>query len=85
MLLDLPIIPGPGGIGRVRAIGPDATKLAVGDWVFCDPTVRSRDDVVAPDITLQGLTRRAAPAACACSSIFATARMPSRCACRPRT
>ena len=23
--LDLPIIPGPGGIGRVRAIGPDAT------------------------------------------------------------
>ena len=54
--LDLPIIPGPGGIGRVRAIGPDATKLAVGDWVFCDPTVRSRDDVVAPDIALQGLT-----------------------------
>ncbi len=54
--LDLPIIPGPGGIGRVHAIGPDATKLSVGDWVFCDPTVRSRDDVVAPDIALQGLT-----------------------------
>jgi alcohol dehydrogenase len=54
--LDLPIIPGPGGIGRVRAIGPDATKLAIGDWVFCDPTVRSRDDIVAPDIALQGLT-----------------------------
>ena len=54
--LDLPIIPGPGGIGRVCAIGPDATKLAVGDWVFCDPTVRSRDDIVAPDIALQGLT-----------------------------
>ncbi|NUR11102.1 MAG: zinc-binding alcohol dehydrogenase family protein [Bradyrhizobium sp.] len=54
--LDLPIIPGPGGIGRVRAIGPDATKLAIGDWVFCDPTVRSRDDAVAPDIALQGLT-----------------------------
>src|ERR1700761_7530078 len=48
--LDLPIIPGPGGIGRVRATGPDATKLRVGDWVFCDPTVRSRDDAVAPDI-----------------------------------
>lgn len=30
--------------------------LAVGDWVFCDPTVRSRDDIVAPDIALQGLT-----------------------------
>ncbi|KYK47335.1 alcohol dehydrogenase [Bradyrhizobium liaoningense] len=54
--LDLPIVPGPGGIGRVRAIGPDATRLAVGDWVFCDPTVRSRDDCVAPDIALQGLT-----------------------------
>ncbi|MDH2353550.1 zinc-binding alcohol dehydrogenase family protein [Bradyrhizobium sp. SSUT112] len=54
--LDLPIIPGPGGIGRMRAIGPDATKLAIGDWVFCDPTVRSRDDAAAPDIALQGLT-----------------------------
>jgi NADPH:quinone reductase-like Zn-dependent oxidoreductase len=54
--LDLPVIPGPGGIGRVRAIGPDATRLAIGDWVFCDPTVRSRDDAVAPDIALQGLT-----------------------------
>jgi len=54
--LELPIIPGPGGIGRVRAIGPDATKLSVGDWVFCDPTVRSRDDIVSPDIALQGLT-----------------------------
>jgi alcohol dehydrogenase len=39
----------------VREIGPDATHLAVGDWVFCDPTVRSRDDVVSPDILLQGL------------------------------
>ncbi|MGY8664869.1 zinc-binding alcohol dehydrogenase family protein [Bradyrhizobium sp. UFLA05-109] len=56
--LDLPVIPGPGGIGRVRAIGPDATKLAVGDCVFCDPTVRSRDDAVSPDITLQALSAR---------------------------
>ena len=45
--LDLPVIPGPGGIGRVRELGPDATHLAVGDWVFCDPTVRSRDDMLA--------------------------------------
>ena len=57
-LLDLPVIPGPGGIGRVRAIGPDATQLAVGDWVFCDPTVRSRDDALSPDITLQGWSAR---------------------------
>ncbi len=55
-LLDLPVIPGPGAIGRVRALGPDATRLVVGDWVFCDPTVRSRDDAQAPDITLQAWT-----------------------------
>jgi alcohol dehydrogenase len=55
-LLSLPVIPGPGAIGRVRAAGPDATQLAVGDWVFCDPTIRARDNAVAPDIILQGLT-----------------------------
>ena len=53
-LLDVPVVPGPGAIGRVRAVGPDATHLAAGDWVYCDPTVRSRDDVRSPDITLQG-------------------------------
>ena len=57
-LMELPMIPGPGAIGRVRAIGPDATHLAAGDWVYCDPTVRSRDDALAPDITLQGWTPR---------------------------
>ncbi len=25
--------------------GPDTKHLAVGDWLVCDPTVRSRDDV----------------------------------------
>ena len=53
-LLDLPAVPGPGAIARVRTVGPDATHLAVGDWVYCDPTVRSRDDALAPDILLQG-------------------------------
>ncbi|WP_315738245.1 MULTISPECIES: zinc-binding alcohol dehydrogenase family protein [unclassified Bradyrhizobium] len=57
-LLDLPVIPGTGGVGRVSALGPDATHLAIGDWVFCDPTVRSRDAAFAPDITLQGLSAR---------------------------
>ncbi|WBO22900.1 medium chain dehydrogenase/reductase family protein [Sphingomonas abietis] len=56
--LDLPVIPGCGAIGRVRALGPDATRLKVGDWVFCDPTVRSRDDALMPDITLQGWSAR---------------------------
>jgi len=57
-LLNLPVIPGTGAIGRVRAIGPDATHLVIGDWVSCDPTVRSRDDALSPDITLQGLSAR---------------------------
>ncbi len=55
-LLELPVIPGVGGIGRVHTVGPDATRLRPGDWVYCDPTVRSRDDAVSPDIMLQGLT-----------------------------
>ncbi|CAN5333926.1 zinc-binding alcohol dehydrogenase family protein [soil metagenome] len=57
-LLTLPAVPGPGAIGRVRAFGPDATHLAVGDWVYCDPTFRSRDDARSPDITLQGWSAR---------------------------
>src|SRR5262245_36461025 len=56
VLLDLPAIFGPGGVVRVRSVVPDATHLAAGDWVFCDPTVRSRDNALAPDILLQGLT-----------------------------
>jgi alcohol dehydrogenase len=55
-LLTPPVIPGAGGIGRVRSVGPDAASLAVGDWVLCDPTVRSRDNAQAPAIVLQGLT-----------------------------
>jgi alcohol dehydrogenase len=58
--LDLPVVPGTGSIGQVRAIGNDSTKLKIGDWVFCDPTIRARDDVVAPDIMLQGLDRTGA-------------------------
>ncbi|MDQ2780102.1 MAG: zinc-binding dehydrogenase [Pseudomonadota bacterium] len=52
---DLPAVPGPGPIGRVRAMGNDATKLQVGDWVYCDPTIRARDDALTPDVMLQGL------------------------------
>ena len=57
-LLELPAVPGPGAIGRVRAVGPDATHLTAGDWVYCDPTFRSRDDSISPDITLQGWSAR---------------------------
>ena len=57
-LLELPAVPGAGAVGQVRATGPDATRLTTGDWVFCDPTVRSRDGTGAPEITLQGLSAR---------------------------
>ena len=57
-LLPTPVVPGGGAIGRVRAVGPDATRLQPGDWVFCDPTVRSRDGASTPDITLQGISAR---------------------------
>ena len=56
--LELPVIPGVGGIGRVVRVGPDATKLRAGDLVWCDSTVRARDDALAPDITLQGWSSR---------------------------
>lgn len=61
-LLEPPVAPGAGGIGRVRATGPDATRLRPGDWVYCDPTVRSRDDALNPDTILQGWTARSAAA-----------------------
>jgi alcohol dehydrogenase len=54
--LMFPMTPGCGAVGRVRATGPDATRLAPGEWVFCDPTVRARDDALAPNIMLQGWT-----------------------------
>ncbi|MBL6936906.1 MAG: zinc-binding dehydrogenase [Alphaproteobacteria bacterium] len=57
-VLELPIAPGPGGIGRVRATGPDATKLKPGDWVYVDATIRSRDDAINPDSILLGWTAR---------------------------
>jgi alcohol dehydrogenase len=59
-LLELPVVPGCGAIGRVLETGPDATRLKRGDMVFCDPTIRSRDGGLTPDITLQGWSARGA-------------------------
>ncbi|MGW3357555.1 alcohol dehydrogenase catalytic domain-containing protein [Streptomyces bungoensis] len=56
--LEPPVIPGTGGVGRVLRAGPDATRLRAGDLVWCDCTVRSRDDALTPDITLQGWSSR---------------------------
>ena len=52
--LEPPVIPGTGGIGRIVRVGADATRLRPGDLVWCDCTVRSRDDAITPHITLQG-------------------------------
>jgi alcohol dehydrogenase len=57
-LLELPVVPGPGGVGRVRATGPDSTKLKAGDWVFVDSTIRSRDNIAGPEQILLGWTYR---------------------------
>lgn len=55
-LLELPVIPGPGAVGRIRHVPSDATRLQVGDIVYCDPTIRSRDSGLEPDIILHGWT-----------------------------
>ena len=56
--IDLPIVPGPGAIGRVRAYGPDATHIqsAIGS-IAIPPCVRATTRL-KPDITLQGLIAR---------------------------
>ncbi|MGW2491453.1 alcohol dehydrogenase catalytic domain-containing protein [Streptomyces sp. NPDC001606] len=53
-----PVVPGVGAVGRIVHVGPDATRLRPGDLVWCDCTVRSRDDALTPDITLQGWSSR---------------------------
>ncbi|WP_433567016.1 alcohol dehydrogenase catalytic domain-containing protein [Nocardia sp. CA-151230] len=58
--LEPPVVPGVGGIGRIVRVGPDATKLRVGDLVWCDSTVRARDDALTPDIAMQGWSSRGA-------------------------
>jgi len=57
-LLEPPVVPGPGGVGRIRAMGPDSTKLERGDWVFVDSTIRARDNIAAPEQILLGWTYR---------------------------
>ena len=61
-LLETPVAPGAGGIGRVRHTGPDSTKLKAGDWVYIDATIRSRDDIAEPEQILLGWTYRTAAA-----------------------
>lgn len=39
-----PFVPGASAIGRIVAVGPDATKLQPGDLVLIDVTIHGRDD-----------------------------------------
>ena len=57
-MIKLPMVPGVGAVGRVIEISADSTSLKVGDWVLCDLTVRSRDNAITPDITLQEWSAR---------------------------
>ncbi|KAH7081314.1 alcohol dehydrogenase [Paraphoma chrysanthemicola] len=50
-----PLVPGSSGIGRVAALGLDATSLEVGQLVFVDSVIRSRDDPT--DVFLMGITQ----------------------------
>lgn len=49
----MPLIPGFSAIGRVAAVGADATKLKPGDLVYMDCTTRSRDN--PSDVFLAGV------------------------------
>ncbi|KAK0624490.1 alcohol dehydrogenase, partial [Lasiodiplodia hormozganensis] len=55
-----PLVPGASAIGRIAAVGPDATLLAPGALVLLDVTIRARDD---PDgaIMLSGIVEGSAP------------------------
>jgi alcohol dehydrogenase len=53
--IQLPFIPGCSAVGVVEEVGPDAHNLKKGDLVYCDPTIRTRDDAHSPETILQGL------------------------------
>ncbi|KAF9992586.1 hypothetical protein BGZ80_005314 [Entomortierella chlamydospora] len=51
----LPFVPGSGGVGVIKSIGPGTVHLEVGQLVYIDPTVRARDHPISPAVMLQGL------------------------------
>ncbi|OZJ04155.1 hypothetical protein BZG36_03123 [Bifiguratus adelaidae] len=53
--MTLPMIPGATAVGIIEEVGADTTELKEGDLVFCDPTVRARDNATGPSTILQGL------------------------------
>ncbi|KAF9080623.1 hypothetical protein BGX27_005340, partial [Mortierella sp. AM989] len=51
----LPLVPGPGGIGMIKSIGPGSVHSQVGQMVYIDPTIRAHDHPISPGSILQGL------------------------------
>lgn len=51
----VPMVPGTGGVGIIRSLGPGNTILQVGQMVVLDPTIRARDNPIAPDTIMLGL------------------------------
>ncbi|KAG0021018.1 hypothetical protein BGZ82_011446 [Podila clonocystis] len=50
----VPMVPGPGGIGIIKSVGPGLVHLKPGQMVFIDPTVLARDHPIAPVAAMQG-------------------------------
>jgi alcohol dehydrogenase len=46
--IQLPLIPGCGGIGIVDEVDPDCSNFKKGDLIYCDGTIRSRDEATSP-------------------------------------
>ncbi|KAH8779119.1 isopropanol dehydrogenase [Hyaloscypha finlandica] len=57
--ISMPMVPGSSCLARIHSIGPDAISLTPGQLVYCDMTVRARDDPNAA--ILMGLHGGAAP------------------------
>ncbi|KAG0356916.1 hypothetical protein BG005_004105 [Podila minutissima] len=51
----VPMVPGPGGIGLIKSVGPGLVHLKPGQMVFIDPVVHARDHPIAPMAMMQGL------------------------------
>ncbi|KAF9311868.1 hypothetical protein BG003_006887 [Podila horticola] len=50
----VPMVPGPGGIGIIKSVGPGLVHLKPGQMVFIDPVVHARDHPIAPLAMMQG-------------------------------
>ncbi|KAG0082614.1 hypothetical protein BGZ92_011562 [Podila epicladia] len=49
----VPMVPGPGGIGIIKSVGPSLVHLKLGQMVFIDPVVHARDHPTAPLAMMQ--------------------------------